>query len=79
MLQITKSIVKGLKLTKIALAMISVYTRLFPNQIIKRYGIKYEVDLSKLIDFGIFLGGWERHTLEFLKSYLKGRQNNESK
>lgn len=57
------------------MTILQLYTRLFPNQIINRDGIKYEVDLSKVIDFGIFFGGWEQYTIKFLKNYLKEGHN----
>lgn len=71
MLQITKSVIKTLRLQKLALKIMHIYAKLSPNQIIKRDGINYRVDLSKVIDYGIFLGGWEPYTIQFLKSYLK--------
>jgi FkbM family methyltransferase len=66
-----KTIIKILKFKKLIISVLSFYAKLHPNQIILRDGIKYAVDLSKLIDVEIFLGGWEKSTIKFLKQNLK--------
>ena len=66
-----RKIISRLKIKKFLLIILSFYAKLYPNQIIQRNGIKYEVNLSKLIDAEIFLGGWEKSTITFLKQNLK--------
>lgn len=44
--------------------------RYFTHSICDRNGIKYALDLSELIDYYIYLGGWEPHTLNFLRKNL---------
>jgi FkbM family methyltransferase len=66
-----RTIIKYLKLKKLVISVLSFYARLRPNQIIKRDGIKYDVDLSKLIDVELFLGGWEKSTIAFINKNLK--------
>lgn len=66
-----RKIISRLKIKKFILIILSFYAKLYPNQIIQRNGIKYEVNLSKLIDAEIFLGGWEKSTITFLKQNLK--------
>ena len=66
-----KKIITFLHLKGLALLLIGLYSKVFPNQTITRDGIKYRVDLNKLIDFGIFIGGWEKNTINFLKNNIQ--------
>ncbi len=66
-----KKIITFLHLKGLALLLIGLYSKVFPNQTITRDGIKYRVDLNKLIDFGIFIGGWEKNTIKFLKNNIQ--------
>lgn len=65
-----KSILKSLGLRRVALKAVHVYARIFPNQLVRRNGINYALDLNQLVDFGTFIGGWEPATIEFLKKSL---------
>ncbi len=66
-----KAIVKALGLQGPAAGAVRTYARMFPHQICSRDGIKYDLDLSEVIDFSIFSGGWEPGTLGFLKENVK--------
>jgi FkbM family methyltransferase len=71
MLNIIKTLVKKLGLSGFLIDIIKLYAKFFPNQIVTRSGIKYSVDLRQVVDFGTFLGGWEKNTLDFLRKTLK--------
>jgi FkbM family methyltransferase len=66
-----KNAIKTLRLQRPALACAKAYARLFPRQLCSRNGIYYDLDLTELIDFSIFLGGWETETLDFLRQRLR--------
>lgn len=66
-----KHLIKFLGLKNTFLKLFGLYARIFPNQIIKRNGIRYAVDLNQVVDFGTFLGGWEPNTIDFLTKSLK--------
>jgi FkbM family methyltransferase len=70
-IQMIRTIIKYFKLKKFVISALSFYARSRPNLIIKRDSIKYDVDLSKLIDVEIFLGGWEKSAIAFFKKSLK--------
>lgn len=38
---------------------------------VTRDGLNYKLDLSRVVDLGIYLGGWEPMTIKFLKRVLK--------
>jgi FkbM family methyltransferase len=65
-----KSVLELLKIKKFALKLTKIYAKIHPNQIVKRNGINYSLDLNQLIDFGTFIGGWEPGTIEFLNRNL---------
>lgn len=62
--ELAKATLIKLRLTHIFLLQIK------KNRIIVRDGIKYRVDLSRVIDMEICLGGWEPMTIKFLKRAL---------
>lgn len=66
-----KKIITKLGLKKVFLKILHIYAIIFPCQIIIRDGIKYKVDLQQVIDLGIFMGGWESDTVEFLRKEIK--------
>ncbi len=70
LLKSLKYILKSLGLRSVALKIVHLYARLFPNQIIRRNEINYDVDLNQLVDFGTFIGGWEPATIDFLNKTL---------
>ena len=70
MIQYIKAILKALRLQGAALRISRLYAETFPTQVITREKIKYKVDLSEVIDFGIFFGGWERGTIDFLRTTI---------
>ena len=47
------------------------YHILFPKKQVRRDGIEYDLNCRELIDYGIFLGGWEADTLDFLRDHVK--------
>ncbi len=47
------------------------YHMLFPRKQVRRDGIEYDLDCRELIDYGIFRGGWEADTLDFLRDHVK--------
>ncbi len=61
-----KKILKRLRIQRFAHWLVRVYATLRPHQICKRDGIWYQLDLSELIDYSIFIGGWEKTTIDFL-------------
>jgi FkbM family methyltransferase len=54
-----------------AIGAIRLITKMRPMRVVSRRGIKYSLDLNELIDFGIYVGGWEKKTIEFLKGTLQ--------
>lgn len=71
MLNNIKLILEKLSFKAVALYILKKYSNVFPNHIISRNGLKYAVDLRQVVDFGTFLGGWEKETVIFLKKTLK--------
>ena len=47
------------------------YHLLFPRKQVRRDGLDYDLDCRELIDYGIFRGGWEADTLDFLRDHVK--------
>jgi FkbM family methyltransferase len=47
------------------------YHLLFPKKRVRRNGLQYDIDCRELIDYGIFRGGWEADTLDFIHSHVK--------
>ena len=71
MLKFIFKAVKFLKIQKFLFFILKTYGKFFPNNKVSRGGIKYELDLTKLIDISIFFGGWEKTTIQFLKANVK--------
>jgi FkbM family methyltransferase len=71
MLNLTRKMVKYFKMQGLVIAMLKYVAKYKKVWIVKRDGIFFEIDLTKTIDFGIFMGGWENSTLDFLKKTLK--------
>lgn len=47
------------------------YARLFPTHTVKRRGVWYALNIQELIDYGIFMGGWEKATISYLEKTVK--------
>ena len=60
-----------MKIQKYLFFILKTYRKFFPSHTVLRGGIKYELDLTKLIDMSIFFGGWEKTTIHFLKANVK--------
>ena len=73
-LNLIRKIVKIFRLQSLTLFLISAYAKINPNHKITRDGITYFVDIRKVIDFSIFIGAWEKSTIEFLNRNVN--QNN---
>ena len=43
----------------------------FPKKRVRRNDIEFDLDCRELVDYSIFLGGWERDTLDFIDSHVK--------
>ena len=71
MLKFIFKVVKFLKIQKYLFLILKTYGKVFPSNTVSRSGIKYELDLTKLIDISIFFGGWEKTTIQFLKANVK--------
>ena len=69
-----RKFIKFFRLKRFILFLIGFYSKLRPNHKVIRNGITYSLDLRKLIDFSIFMGGWEENTIKFLNRNVK--QNN---
>src|SRR5262245_45307471 len=54
-------------LTSSAASILRGYAKLRPHHDCIRGGIRYRLDLSEVIDLGIFVGGWEPRTIGFLR------------
>jgi FkbM family methyltransferase len=68
---VLKQILKSLRLQNASLSVVRAYARVFQRQLSKRNGIRYDLDLTEVIDFAIFVGGWESETLKFLDDNVK--------
>lgn len=71
MIENFRSCIKFLGLKKLVIFSVQNLALIKNIWVIKRDGIRYQVDLNKVIDFGIFLGGWERTTINVIKKTLK--------
>jgi FkbM family methyltransferase len=47
------------------------YHLLFPRKRVSREGVNYDLDCRELIDYGVFSGGWEPDTQEFIHKHVK--------
>ena len=56
---------------KIAYSFFDLYAHYSRFKTVTRYGIRYALDLRESVDRGIFLLGWEPHTLNWLNAHLK--------
>lgn len=70
LVKILKTSIRTLGLRKCTSYVLSLYAKIHPNQICTRDGITYSLNLNKLVDWGIFLGGWEPETIKFLKGNI---------
>ncbi|MBW7876007.1 MAG: FkbM family methyltransferase [Candidatus Cloacimonetes bacterium] len=61
-----KKTLKALRLQRVAHWIVKQYAAIRPNQVCRRNGILYQLDLSELIDYSTFIGGWEKSTIDFL-------------
>jgi FkbM family methyltransferase len=61
--------VRALHLRKPIFAVANAYARISPRRLCTRDGIRYQVDLTEVIDQGIWLYGWEPATIALLKSH----------
>jgi FkbM family methyltransferase len=62
-------VVRALHLQKFVFAGLNAYARLSPRRLCTRHGLRYQVDLTEVIDQGIWLYGWEPATIALLKRY----------
>jgi FkbM family methyltransferase len=60
-------LLRGIGLRSLAGAIFRAYVRRYPVHTCSRRGIVYELDLTKIIDRAVYLGGWEPQTAEFLR------------
>ncbi len=66
-----KTLARTLGLARPAKAVFNAYARCVPRHICTRRGIRYEVDLSELIDRAIYLGGWEPGAVAFFEQTIR--------
>lgn len=69
-IDVTRRIVRALHLRKLIFAGANAYARVSPRHICTRDGIRYRVDLTEVIDQGIWLYGWEPATIALLKRQI---------
>lgn len=67
----SKALARAIGLSSAAGVLASQYATLIPKQRCVRGGVRWDLDLQRTIDYGIYLGGWEPETLGFLKRTLK--------
>jgi FkbM family methyltransferase len=68
-LDVARKMVRALHLRKLIFAGANAYARIRPRRLCVRDGIRYQVDLTEVIDQGIWLYGWEPATIALLKSH----------
>jgi FkbM family methyltransferase len=73
-IEVAKRVIHLAGLRRSAGAILRAYARIRPNHICTRDGIRYRLNLSQVIDLGIFSGGWEPRTLEFLRKNVRPGQ-----
>lgn len=65
---IAKRAIRAAGLRSAAASALRTYSKFRPHHVCVRGGIRYDLDLSEVIDFGIFTGGWEPSTIRFLEN-----------
>jgi FkbM family methyltransferase len=68
LLDVAKRVIHATGLRPSAGAILRAYAKLRPNHTCTRDGIRYQLDLSQVIDIGIFVGGWEPQTMQILRN-----------
>lgn len=68
-IDVARRVVRALRLRKVIFAGVNVYARMSPRRLCTRDGIRYQVDLTEVIDQGIWLYGWEPITIALLKRH----------
>lgn len=71
MWEIGKGVARAVGLRSAAGAAARWYAEVKPHQVCNRGGIKWDLDLTRTIDYGVYLGGWEPGTLKFLRKNVK--------
>jgi FkbM family methyltransferase len=71
MFEILRSFIRVLGLQALAMSLLEQASKVKHKWVVVRDGIRYQLDVRKTIDFGIFSGGWERTTIRFIKNNLK--------
>lgn len=66
-----KKIIKTLKLKKLFVILIDIYSYIFRYHKVERDGIKYKLDLHEVIDRGVYFGGWEPESVDWIKKNIK--------
>jgi len=68
--QKARKVVKSLGVQKVVIGLVKIIAFFKPNWIVNRDGIRYSLDLRKLIDREILFGGWEQNTINFIDKNL---------
>ena len=71
MFETAKKVARALGVTAAAGRVAAGCAKVFPHQRCRRGDILWNLDLTRTIDYGIYLGGWEPETIGFLKSNLR--------
>lgn len=70
-IQSARSGARKIGLQKFFGAAAKTYAQLFPNQVCTRGEVRWDLDLTRLIDFEIFFGGWEPESIRFLEENVR--------
>jgi FkbM family methyltransferase len=69
-IDVARRTIRALGLKKIIFGATNIYARFSPRHVCVRDGIRYELDLTEVIDQGIWLHGWEPATIRLLKKHV---------
>lgn len=66
-----RNILDSIGMRGFAAKIMKVYARLSPVHTVKRRGVWYKLNIEELIDYGIYMGGWEKATITYLEKSVK--------
>lgn len=68
---ILRTLVRGLGLKRFSLAILKKTAKIKQYAVVRRLGSLYALDLKEVIDFSLWVGMWERHTIHFIQSNIQ--------
>tara|TARA_B100001109_G_C18783864_1_gene436687 strand:- start:81 stop:905 length:825 start_codon:yes stop_codon:yes gene_type:complete len=66
-----KKIIIRLKLKKLFVFLKDFYSYIFRHHTVERDGLKFKLDLHEVIDRGVYFGGWEPESVDWIKNNIK--------